>query len=214
MSKYETEEQQVAALKEWWKENGKAIIAGIVIGLGLLYGWQAWQKSQKTKIAEASLQYTLVLEHLQEKRFADVVSTSEILINDFAKSPYAALASLAKTKAYLSEGAKEDALASAKESVSLALTDDIKSLANVRLAQVQIDAGSYEDAISSLNAINDAKFVPQADMLKGDIYLAQENVEQAKASYKKALDSELSNALRVLTQLKYENLAGKYEPSS
>ncbi|HAS13965.1 MAG TPA: hypothetical protein DCS01_01545, partial [Idiomarina abyssalis] len=34
------EEQQVERLKEFWKEHGKGIVAGVVIGFGLFYGWR------------------------------------------------------------------------------------------------------------------------------------------------------------------------------
>ncbi len=34
MELYDTEEEQVQAIKEWWKENGKAVIIGAVLGLG------------------------------------------------------------------------------------------------------------------------------------------------------------------------------------
>ena len=46
MSTLETEEQQVEAIKKWWQENGKSLIAGIVIGLGGIVGWQGWQTYQ------------------------------------------------------------------------------------------------------------------------------------------------------------------------
>ncbi|MEW8396328.1 MAG: tetratricopeptide repeat protein, partial [Candidatus Thiodiazotropha sp.] len=40
MSEYQTEEEQVEAIKRWWKENGTSVIAGLVIGLGGIFGWQ------------------------------------------------------------------------------------------------------------------------------------------------------------------------------
>ncbi|PAR85254.1 YfgM family protein, partial [Vibrio cholerae] len=43
MELYDTEEQQVEAIKDWWKENGKAVIFGAVIGLGGLFGWRYYQ---------------------------------------------------------------------------------------------------------------------------------------------------------------------------
>ncbi|MGU3844696.1 YfgM family protein, partial [Vibrio diabolicus] len=43
MELYDTEEQQVEAIKDWWKENGKAVIIGAVVGLGGLFGWRYYQ---------------------------------------------------------------------------------------------------------------------------------------------------------------------------
>ena len=40
---YQTEEEQIEALKRWWKENGKSIIAGLVLGIGSIGGYRYWQ---------------------------------------------------------------------------------------------------------------------------------------------------------------------------
>ena len=37
---YETEEQQVEAIKKWWKANGNTLIIGAVVGLAGLWGWR------------------------------------------------------------------------------------------------------------------------------------------------------------------------------
>ena len=44
MEPYNTEEEQVEALRRWWDENGRSTIAAIVIALAAGFGWQAWQK--------------------------------------------------------------------------------------------------------------------------------------------------------------------------
>ena len=42
MAENETEEQQIDALKEWWKQNGSAAVIGVVLGVGSLVGWKGW----------------------------------------------------------------------------------------------------------------------------------------------------------------------------
>ena len=42
---YETEEQQVDAIKKWWSENGTALIVVAVIGLAGLWGWRYYGES-------------------------------------------------------------------------------------------------------------------------------------------------------------------------
>ena len=51
---YETEEQQVEALKEWWAENGRAIIAGVVLGGVVIGGWGWWQSHRENQAVAAS----------------------------------------------------------------------------------------------------------------------------------------------------------------
>lgn len=214
MNHYETEEEQIAAIKSWWKENGTACLVGAAIGLAILFGWQAWKDHQKRIIAEASIQYTLVLEHLQENRFEEVVSTANLLIEDYAKSSYAALSSLAKAKAQTVLSDTDMALDSLKQAVSIARSDDIKAIARLRLAQLYLSKNNHTESLVELDAIKLAEFIPQADLIKGDVYLAKGDKDAAIKAYKNALDAELTAQLRVIAKLKYENLAGQYEPSN
>ena len=39
MEIYSTEEQQVDAIKQFWKDYGNSILIGAVVGLGGLYAW-------------------------------------------------------------------------------------------------------------------------------------------------------------------------------
>ena len=40
---YLTDRDQEEALRNWWRENWKWILAGVALGLGLLAGYQYWQ---------------------------------------------------------------------------------------------------------------------------------------------------------------------------
>ena len=41
-----TEEEQVEQIKKWWNSNGKQIIAGAVIGLAGIWGWNIYSEYQ------------------------------------------------------------------------------------------------------------------------------------------------------------------------
>ena len=45
MEVYDSEREQIEAMKKWWAQNGKAIITGLVLGLAALIGWQQWSAS-------------------------------------------------------------------------------------------------------------------------------------------------------------------------
>ncbi|MCW8956189.1 MAG: tetratricopeptide repeat protein, partial [Gammaproteobacteria bacterium] len=51
---YETEEQQVEALKRWWKENGKLIITGLTLGLALVVGVRFYNQYVNERAEAAS----------------------------------------------------------------------------------------------------------------------------------------------------------------
>ena len=41
MEIYENEHDQVDAIKRFFVENGKALVVGVVLGIGALVGWRA-----------------------------------------------------------------------------------------------------------------------------------------------------------------------------
>jgi len=43
---FENENEQVDALKRFFAENGKALIVGVVLGIGALVGWRYWGNQQ------------------------------------------------------------------------------------------------------------------------------------------------------------------------
>ena len=61
---YETEEQQVEALKAWWAENGRAVIPGVVLGATAIGGWTLWQDRKETLAVEASDAFSRTIEDI------------------------------------------------------------------------------------------------------------------------------------------------------
>ncbi|MEO1898758.1 MAG: tetratricopeptide repeat protein, partial [Methylococcales bacterium] len=54
MEIYDTEEEQVAAIKRWWKANGITAIIGIIAGILVVTGMNYWQGQQKEKAIQVS----------------------------------------------------------------------------------------------------------------------------------------------------------------
>ena len=65
---YATDEERVEELKKWWKENGKSVIFGIVLGLSILFGWRWWGDYQLNQSLQASTLYTQLELAIQQKR--------------------------------------------------------------------------------------------------------------------------------------------------
>ena len=42
MEIYENEHDQVDAVKRFFAENGKALVVGVILGVGALVGWRYW----------------------------------------------------------------------------------------------------------------------------------------------------------------------------
>ena len=95
MDNYADEHEQVEALKKWWRENGTAVITGVVIGVAVLIGARAWFKHRDTQAKEASVVYAQLMQSVTAGSADKVAKDSEQLEADYASTPYAALGALA-----------------------------------------------------------------------------------------------------------------------
>ena len=85
---------------------------------------------------------------------------------------------------------------------------ELKPLASVRLAGVYLDEGKYDQGLTVLNAVKDAKGeeVPVYDRM-GDLYLAKGDVAAARKSWEDALrHAPMTNPLVGVIEIKLNSL--------
>ncbi|NDH10972.1 MAG: hypothetical protein EBY44_04425 [Actinobacteria bacterium] len=59
------EDEQWQRVKRWLRENGPWMVAGVVIGLGALYGWRWWEARAQDQAIAASDAYQAVIVRLE-----------------------------------------------------------------------------------------------------------------------------------------------------
>ncbi len=202
---YETEEQQVEALKKWWKENGKSIIGGIVIGLGAVFGWQAWQQHTNTVAAQASNLFDQLSLAVAGGQSESVEKQAQQLHDEFASTPYAEFAYLMQARVAYEKGDATVAAVALEKAIAGAPDPAIKAIAVLRLARVRLDTGDAAAAAALLrqHPASDA-FAGEFAMIEGDVALAKGDVEAARKAYRTAIENQAGNP--DLVQLKLENL--------
>lgn len=205
MSAYETEEQQVEALKKWWNENGKSLIAGVVIGIGGIVGWQGWQGHQKTEAEAASVAFDAFRTALG--RVDGASSQGERLIEEYPGSTYAvltamALSSYSAEKADL-DGAQRHLQWVIDHSDQAAFID----LAQSRLARIYLEKGEPDAALSLLGDKSPVGFESIYSELRGDALLQKGDASGAANAYDEALATiEEGNLYRDDLQMKRDDL--------
>ena len=202
MEHYETEEQQVEAIKRFWKENGTAIIVGAVLGLGGLWGWRYYNDEQIAAKEQASAAFesqtaALLAEDAnfgQAKQYIDENSdTGYALLMAFQ------LAQQAIDRKDLSEAEKQLEFAAANSQ-----NEAVNALANLRLARVQLALEQPEKALARAENITTAAFNAQQQEIKGDIYVKQEMFDKARSAYSAAV---AANSANTVVKMKLDNLA-------
>jgi len=196
---YETEEQQVQAIKQFWKDNGVAIIAGALIGLGLLWGWRYYNDSQITSKEEASAAYQASV-----KSMVDSKNNEELVafVEDQKGTGYAPLAALILAQ----DAVEKDDYQEAKTFLNNASEGDpvIGDIARLRLANIHLQLGENDQAIAALNAIVSTSFENQVEELKGDALMAKGDFEGAKNAYTIAMAQSANNPS---LKMKRDNIA-------
>lgn len=188
MEIYSTEEQQVEAIKQFWKDHGVSIIAGVVIGLGGLYGFRHYQQSELAAQEALSAQYAtltdkLAAEGTDKKAW---LADAQTFIDAGNNTEYGHLTSLlaAKEAVALKDFAAAEKLLA--QVVSVTKSPELKAVATLRLARVQAEQAKHKEALATLSATLPAAFASQQNELKGDVLLKSGDEAAALAAYKAA----------------------------
>ncbi|MCE2596769.1 tetratricopeptide repeat protein [Motilimonas cestriensis] len=202
---YETEEQQVDAIKNWWKENGTAVIFGTVIGLGSLWGWRFYNEQKIANQEQASQAYTQAMTTL-EAGSEDAISSTQAFIDSNADNNYGALAALMLAKVAVDKGDFELALSQLAWVKKNKVSEVLLPTVNLRLARVQTELKQFDAALATLAEIKDDAFKAKAEEAKGDILLLQGNAQKARAAYQAAVLAG-GNTGNPALQIKLDDLA-------
>ncbi len=206
-----SEEEQVEALKKWWKENSSSVIAGVAIGLSLLFGSQAWFGYQDKQKANASNVYTQMMRSLESNEIAPAKVFAQELISNHSDGAYGSLAAMALAKLAVEDADAGTAIAHLRWAVEHAGLTELKYVAKIRLVRVMIDAGMNSEAQQILAEADapDAYQYLFAE-LEGDLAVASGSPDSAAESYKMALDKMPEGAPNAaLLTIKHENVASQ-----
>lgn len=203
MEIYNSEEQQVEAIKRFWNEYGKAIVGGVVIGLATLYGWRYYQAEQRASAEALSSSYSQLLQ--QQSSDDAWLAQAQSFISAQGTNNYAIFAALLTAKEAVAKG--DLALASQQLSwvVQNSKDSSVKAIAQLRLARIQRETGDLTAALATVNQAVPASFVAAQAELKGDILQQSGDLVAAKAAYQLAFDNAGQNTQ--LLQIKLDELA-------
>lgn len=203
MELYDTEEQQVEAIKDWWKENGKAVIIGAVVGLGGLFGWRYYQDTVIQASETASQSYTTAMNTLQEKG-VDAKSDVQAFIESNEVKEYSVLAALQLAKAQVEAKDFAAALEQLKWAQSNTKDAALSPLISYRIARIETEMGNFDAANTELGKVTDTAWAGRIAELRGDIALRQGDKDAAYAAYTEA--QQAADASPTL-QMKLDDLA-------
>lgn len=205
MEVYENENDQLEVVKRFFAENGKALVVGVILGVGALIGWRYWNNHQDASARSASLAYDNVVAAVQADKPATLTAVEKFATEN--NNIYGVFASLEMAQ----QSVNKDALAKAEQYLNQALTaakdDNIKAIISLRLARVQIQQKQADAALASLDTIKGEGWAMIVAELRGDALLSKGDKQGALDAWRKGSALKTSSALSEMLQMKINNLA-------
>jgi predicted negative regulator of RcsB-dependent stress response len=212
VDEYLSEREQAEQLKSWLRENWIWLLAGVALALGGYYGWRWWEARQSSRSVEAGARFATMLDAFGRNQRDEGRKIGAELTGEYADTPYAEHASLVLARVDVDSGD----LASAEKRLATvargADDPDLRVVASLRLARVQMALKRYDAALATLDGIEAPAVLARIEELRGDVRLAQGDKAAALAAWRKAQAASASpEAQRLvdaeLLQLKIDELS-------
>jgi len=203
-----SEKEQLDEMRAWWSENGRFVIAGVVLGVAIIVGWNQWRSSIETSRIEASNLFEEVMTAAQNGDTGAAEDAASNLFAKYEKTVYPAQTRLAMARLYMDKGRDQDAVNVLRELVVAGNESEIQMLGRLRLAKVLLYQGKPDEVIEILKDRGEGGFAPRYLEVLGDAYAAQGKFAEAQTVYLAALsgNSSLQTIDNNLIQLKLNDL--------
>ncbi len=209
----DTEQEELEALQKWWKENGRAVVVGLVLGLGGVFGWTAWQSRAEATAERVSIDYQSMVEMAASDDHAEALLRADQIIREQPDSEYAALAGLLGAKSAFAIGRTDDANRLLGWVVENASRAELQDVARIRSVRLLLDQGEPDAALAMLAEVGTSAFATIVAELRGDILIGDRQSEAAAKAYQTALASDsMTSATRARLQMKLDDLGHSDRP--
>lgn len=204
---YVTEEQQLEAIKNWFKKYGNQL-SWIILILSLAFGaGYYWQHHRKVVETQASEQYLSLLLGVEKKEKETIQSRGEYIKENYPSSVYATLASFVLATAAVEEKAYPVAEENLNWILKNSANPKFKSLARIRMMRLLIAQNKLKEALSYYNEKEADGFLTLMVELKGDILYQQKDLNGAREAYARALKDAPEEGLHgILLKMKLNEL--------
>ncbi len=203
------EQEQVEALKGWWRENGRWVIAAVATALFVSLTWNGWRWWQSAQSQEAARHYAAVVQASAAKQWDEAKQAWQRLTAvpwvGKRQAPYAAL-----TVAYAAARAGSWPVAEQLLTAALPLAEgEAAALVRQQAALVRLTQNDPQGALTLLDPPAPASFAPLIAEVRADAYAARGDGDAAKRAYSEALASAQDPMWRSILEAKRDQLRAR-----
>lgn len=217
MADHLTDQEQLEALRRWWKQYGAPLALALVLGVGGWFGWQQWQQARESRAQAASLVYEEMMsavagapvEELDEDSLQTVRDRAEQLRTDYGDTQYGALAELMLARLAVARGEFDAAAGRLRTVVARDDDPELALLARLRLVRVLSALEQYDEALAQATPEAPAQLAAEFAEARGDIHYLRGDLDAAREAYQVAVAAAGGGGnglLAALLRIKLEQL--------
>lgn len=180
------EQEQLDELKHFWKRYGNLITWVLIVVLGAVAAWNGYQYWQRQLAAQASTLYEEVERAVKSGDAAPLDRSLADMKERFSSTMYAQQAGLMVAKAHYDKGNVDAAKAALSWVAGNTADSGYQAIAKLRLSGLMLESKVFDDALKLVSGSFPKDFAPLAADRRGDILMAQDKKNDAKAEYEKA----------------------------
>ena len=194
MDEYMNEQEQWEYVRNWVRQNGLWLIAGVALaGLGL-WGWRSWQAHQESMYMEANARYQQMLAAFGKNDMPTVIKLADQLVKDHPRTGYAEQAQLAAARMQVENNQLPGALDRLQKVETSTPDQELKLVVRLRIARIQIEQNRADDALATLSAVDPGAFAGRFAEVRGDALRAKGDRAGALKAYREAQSSQAAQA--------------------
>ncbi len=197
--------EQEKIVKDWIKNNWLTIVAGLVIGLGGVFGINYWKAQQQQKRFEMAEKYESFSEVMELSEFDEAQSLLKELETSTGNSFYTYEAHLRLAKEFVNKNELEKAASELKRVIIANPDELLTEFTKLRLARVYNAMGKHDEALTTVNSVKIESYLSIAKEIQGDAYFAKGESEKAITAFKDSVEKGTGYSGKKNIEMKIEN---------
>ena len=190
---YETQEQQIDAIKTFWRKYGTILTISLVIVFGGLGGWHYYKSAHSASQENASQAYSNLMMKFQVKGIDGERNEMQEFVNNNKHNSYGVLVSLLLVKEFVKQKDYKQAISQLIALQSNNRYLPLNPVINLRLAKIQLAFGKLDAALKTIALITQPSFAVKSNQIKGLIYLNKGDKVKAYYAFKLAVEQSHGN---------------------
>ncbi len=183
------EHEQSERVRQWIKEYAPAIVMGLVLAFGGIFGFRYWQDHQSGQRVLASEYYEVIRQEIDAGQLAGAEEQFQIMQDSVGRNSYVGLAGMHLASAYVADGRLSPAASIYRDILDDRRLQSLWPVATLRLVRVLEARGEIDEALALVDGTAPHGFAAAWAEARGDLLFERGRIEEARLSWQEALDN-------------------------